>query len=406
MSDIISDLPHVSCFRSIDIRNFLQALAIHLKRHYKVIFRYFISSEYGTDDRYTHRPHYHCLFFVYGDISPYDFSMLVSKYWKYGRTDGIPYCGYDYLIRHNVVKSDSLPADYLRVCNYVCKYVQKSCLFDDVLNKRLSAAMLVIANKISPDDPDSWLSTIHAGRVRSKLKREVCQFHRQSQHFGENYLSSLNINEVMENGVLYMPNQQRLLIPVPIPTYYKRKLFYDLVVVDGAKTWQLNELGIEYKRRQNKKLVNRLAGNFYANSLTYNLGFTRSHCLELADYVYNKQGRINGDCDSVSLVDKLPYVTMFNYVTNSDKERLGQRGLVTSFLGNSYVGYCVDRIPGHYTFSQFISKYVIIDNDLEKDLNKIYYHNNKLNIRRQCAYRLDQRLDNIYKSVRLSRLGH
>lgn len=398
-SDIIPDLPKHSCFRSDDIRHFIESLRIKCKRK-GFNFRYFLSSEYGTDDRYTHRPHYHILFWVYGDVSPLVFSRLVSCYWKKGRTDGVPYKPNSYVLDHNVITSNAIPAQYLRACRYVTKYVQKSCLFDKELNKRVNDVMYVIANKIAGDDSDKWLQSVHAQRVRMKLKRSVNQFHRQSQHFGENLLSSLDLGRLFEDGVIFMPSPKGVKVPVPLCTYFKRKLFYDLVVINGSRVWQLNKLGVQFRDYRRQKLIEQLANTFHAASSTYHLGFGYDRCLHLADYVYNYQGRIKGDLPSTSIVDKLSSVTLFNYVTLTDKEKLGHRGIVNQFIGNSQLGYSVNELPPSYSFKDFIAKYVIIDDDCERDLAHIYYHLSLLNERRQSAFVLTQRLENIYKMMR------
>lgn len=115
-----------SCFNSQDVRLFISRLRQRCKRLFKSNFNYFLSSEYGTSESHTHRPHYHILFFVQGKISPLDFSSLVADTWQKGRTDGRPYKS-DYYVMNNVLNGDS--AKTIRVLKYVTKYISKSCLF-------------------------------------------------------------------------------------------------------------------------------------------------------------------------------------------------------------------------------------------------------------------------------------
>lgn len=140
--DIISCGTADYCFNHKHITDFMKRLRIDLQRHYKgVSIRYFLSSEYGTKNTGTHRPHYHVLFFVYGDISIKEFSLLVSSNWTFGRTDGLPYKPYLYVESHNSISKSSM-ANILHTANYVTKYVQKSCTFQSVLDKRLNHVMI------------------------------------------------------------------------------------------------------------------------------------------------------------------------------------------------------------------------------------------------------------------------
>lgn len=399
MDEIIPDLPHISCFRPIDIRNFIESLRIHLKRYFVgASFRYFIASEYGST-RFTNRPHYHVLFFVRTNdtnLNSVVFSSLVSKFWHYGRTDGFPWKSAGYVNSHNVISGSALPADYLRACRYVTKYVQKSCLFSSDLEKRLNNAMFSIAAKMY----DGWLDTVNAKRVRMKLKRCIAQFHRQSKGFGSSLLSYVDLQSLFESGVIYMPSPKGLKIPVPLPMYYKRKLFYDLIEIDGTKVWKLNKLGIEYRNYRLDKLISDLADLFFGVSLTYKLGFTLDYCLELSEYVYKTQGRIKADTPSNDILEKLPSVTLFNYVTMSDKENLLHCGVVDRFLGNNSIGYKVDELPASYRIKDFIAKYVFLDEDKEKHLNSIYFHLSNLNDGKQNCFSLRQRLESVYKDIR------
>lgn len=396
MSDVIDYLPRVSCFRPEDIRLFIEALRIALKRNYQTNIRYFISSEYGSE-KFTTRPHYHLLLFVYGSISPIQLSQLVAHHWSNGRTDGIPWKSSSYVMTKNVIGSSSSPANYLRACRYVTKYVQKSCLFTDTMNKRLQVAMQLVSNRM----PENWIDSVNAQRLRMKLKRRIAQFHRQSQHFGESLLSEVDLKDLFEKGCVYMPSPKGVRIPVLLSTYYKRKLFYSLVQVDGCKSWQLNELGVQYREYRKTKLIDDLAQLFLSVVRQNHLDLTDDDCVSLADYVYNIQGRINADKESTNLAEKLPSVTLFNYVTMSDKEHLTNTGLYNVYLGNNSIGYQDNPASRCYSIKSFIANHVMIDEKKEKQLNLIYYHLNRLNTSMQDAYELKQRLSEVYKAVRL-----
>lgn len=399
MSDILPILPRVSCFRPSDIRYFIEALRICLKRK-GVSFRYFLASEYGSVN-FTHRPHYHVLFFVNGDISPVEFSRLVAYYWKYGLTDGIPYKSANYVMEHNTIHAGALPANYLRACRYVTKYVQKSCQYDKETERVIMHCMWLVAWKM-PDE--NWMDSVNAKRFQMKLTRHIAQFHRQSKGFGVGCLETIDLKSLFENGCLFMPSPKGIRVPVPLSTYYKRKLFYNLVTIDGCKTWQLNELGVQYRDYRKSRLVQSLSDTFYCASLTFHLGYDQDTCYSLADYVYNVQGRIMADKPSDNLMQKLPSVTLFNYVTLSDKEKLSHRGIINKFIGNNSIGYTEDSLPPSYRISDFISKYVMLDEVKEKQLNKLYYYLSKHNAKRQKGFELRQRLESLYKDLRSTRV--
>ena len=330
MSDLFPWLPSESCFSRSDIRKFIERLRIACKRIFNVTFRFFLSSEYGHDDNYyyrgrmrkaTCRPHYHVMFFLPRFVDLSLFSRLVSDCWIHGRTDGVPYKSLAYIHEHNYISSNSLPLHYLRACRYVTKYVQKSCNYDAVIAKRLKDAIWQCAKHISPENPESWINSDNARHVKAGLKRQLCQFHSQSKHFGESYLSEFDLDSYLENGCIYMPSSKGLKIAIPLSTYYKRKLFYQLCEIDGAKTWQLNDVGKYVKSILSVKLIERLSDRFKSASLTYQLQLTDDDCHQLADYVYNYQGRIKADNGpSPNLLEKLSHIDIYNY---SNKLGLG-----------------------------------------------------------------------------------
>lgn len=398
MSDYVNILPFLPCFNSGHTRRFIEALRIQLKRKFGVEFRFFYSSEYGSSPLCTHRPHYHILMFVYDDgniLSPDVLSGMVAHYWKYGRTDGLPWKDYNYVMSHNVIFGNSRPELFLRACRYVTKYVQKSCSFDKEIDKRLKIASLILRDQLGED----WYNSVNAHRLISKIKRNVSQFHRQSQGFGASYLQNLDLNQLFNDGCLYMPSPKGLKIPINIPMYYRRKLFYDLIEVDGNKVWCLNEIGNEYNLKRREYLISFMADFFYDVSLNYHLGYGKDLCLELSQYVFDVQGRIKADKPSLNLLERLPSVQFFNYITLSDKEHLGRRGIINRFIGNNSIGYTEESLPASYTFGNFIGKFVYLDDGKEKMLSNIYFHLGKRNDKKQSAFALTQDLEQKYKAI-------
>lgn len=394
------------CFDYQHIRKFLQLLRTRLIRagYSKNAFRYFLSSEYGTSEYYNyrgrlrrakHRPHYHVLFYVYDTrIDPLYFSNLVASIWRYGRTDGAPYKGMKYLFDKRVFMSDCALVTRLYTCKYVSKYVQKSCEFDKEICVRVAKVMQRLAEYADPVSPDYWLEKEEARRERLKLLRMVNQFHRQSQHFGESALGDLDLNQLFRDGCLYMPDKKGVKIPIPFPTYYKRKLFYDLIEFNGSRYWVLNELGQQFKAVRYPEIRQRLIDRYECLIHEYHLQF---NAVELADYVLNKRGRIIADKPESTLIERINEIDLFNYSTCSDKLQFGCRGLSRDWLGDSQQGYIKQVFVNRISLPGFIQKCVYFDERLEKQLEELIACMSVSNTRKQQFYELKQRLTNLYK---------
>ena len=252
------NLPHISDF--VDINKYgIKDHSCFNREHYKLFFKrlrrriqytyglteaitYFFSTEYGEDDRYTHRPHYHILLFVKNKvINPVWLSYTISECWEYGRTDGLNFKPLSYVAKHiygyDLGFGSNNEAYTLRaVTHYVAKYIMKNNLFQYQLVKRLK----LIDSKLPPDD-DTTLPM---------LKRQIDMFHQQSQGFGLGYLDYLTEREIealkTDEGLL--PDKDKVIKSVPLPMYYLRKLYYDNIKLqDGRRVWVLNENGINHK---------------------------------------------------------------------------------------------------------------------------------------------------------------
>lgn len=69
------------CFNRMHIRTLIRILWRHYKKGDSSPFAYLIGSEYGVDDRYSQRPHYHAIFFLPCWIDPADFRDFCEKIW-------------------------------------------------------------------------------------------------------------------------------------------------------------------------------------------------------------------------------------------------------------------------------------------------------------------------------------
>lgn len=242
LSDFISldGVADMSCFNLAHYRDFIKRLRTSLFRagYGTNCFKYFLVSEYGTDERFTKRPHYHVLFFVYN--SNLDFitlSQYIQKCWTYGLTDGIDNKPFDYVRNHTFLSSDATTdlSGVLNCCLYISKYVTKSDDYDNKLNSRLSR----LKSMSKYIDFDFEL-----------LSRQVKLFHRQSQGFGIHYLDTLSTTDyerLFKDNLSFMPDSSRVYNYISLPLYFARKLFYTLTKTSTGYSWKLNEEGKKWK---------------------------------------------------------------------------------------------------------------------------------------------------------------
>lgn len=260
LSEFLDDIPKdqdYSCFRLTDYRYFMVRLRRMLEYagyQVKDNLKIFLSSEYGTSEKGTHRPHYHILFFcTVPGLLPMVLSKYVDKAWQKGRTDGYPWQPSNYVLKHVFGAEWQKDKKYLRaICNYVAKYVAKDSSFTKVLDKRIN---ILLTKKFGED----WSFNADAKSYRVKLKHQMDQFHRQSQGFGLAGVLYNDIDEVFETGMMKM-DDKKVVRHAPLSGYLVRKLFYELYVgKDGRKHWRLNQLGIAYSAKHKLKSLDLFA---------------------------------------------------------------------------------------------------------------------------------------------------
>lgn len=241
-------LDDFSCFNREHFKAFVKRLRRKISYHYgikKDCFRYFVTTEYGEDNRFTHRPHYHVLFFVYGPILPIKFSQFVADCWSYGRTDGYPYKPSCYVAEHTYQRGvDHKTTE--SVAMYVSKYITKNSNFMATIRGRLAS----LREKLTYYDTlnNSHILHYHEELLKA-LKRSIEPFHCQSQGFGLGYLDNLTPEKLMyanEDKVI-LQDSHKVVKTYPMPMYYRRKLHYTLEKhADGTRYWQLTDNGVSH----------------------------------------------------------------------------------------------------------------------------------------------------------------
>lgn len=425
----VKDIPFLldqPCFNRDDLRKFFLRLRIFLSRRgYDIAnnLRYFLSSEYGEDNNRTHRPHYHILLFSnVPDLDVLTLSRAISDNWHFGRTDGEKYKGAQYVFNHTIKDLDSVHMQ--NICKYVTKYVMKDSAFDDEIDKRI-AKVLEHRNL----DPKSF----EGREFARELKRNASNFHLQSKGFGSDFLKYNDYNDVIENGIIRCPDSVTTLRMIPLPTYYRRKLFYDLVKdFRGKRCWKLNQLGIRLKYRDVEQNIHRLAVRFSdwnTNLSTYvgNDDYQRVNDIvngylgnrswsDFATYIALFRGtvkpfNVNGsepptlDYWLSSLYEPTENTKYYySYVNMYDRHHFGMPFFYDSYLGSSTDGYRPLLIGEKLRLDDFCKEYLIDENTYKEfnDFDKLFElycmtlvrHNEA----RNGAFNEIERLKKLYKS--------
>lgn len=92
-------------------------------------FSYLIGAEYGIDERYTQRPHYHGLYFLSSDIDPHDFMCVIRQIWS-GRLSSIYQASHRHTYRWIYGNLGFvLPFDDDVEHDYIVKSADSACLY-------------------------------------------------------------------------------------------------------------------------------------------------------------------------------------------------------------------------------------------------------------------------------------
>lgn len=409
------------CFSLPHIQEFFNRLRIQFRRKYnvdgKLPLRYFLTSEYGTDEKFTHRPHYHIILYCLDSlVNPIDLSYLISNCWLYGRTDGARYNGKRYVLEKRVIRAHTKDGDSAHLHQYVAKYVEKDSDFSKVIKDRLYRYMYnlyltecqqtyaggdssnwLLDNdgfpfKMSPkyvNDLDfiTWLRIPRVHSIFLKTKHLVEQFHKQSQGFGEYLLEKLDMPYLWRTGAqkFRLPDKNATIINVPLSIYYYRKLFQEQVYLADKLVWQYTEFGKKFsdvrKFRQSRYLADDIMNTFRL----YNY-----HCVvdyqKLADYSIYHENSIGYVRGSSSVDDRLSSLHWFLF------KRHGKR-YVSEFYypdDSEYIDFSID-------FDYFARLNITHDDYYDKLLDKYRELKSIISSSKQEAYDMKQKRRKLFK---------
>lgn len=260
----------------------------------------------GLKRRGTMRPHYHLMLFVTDPaLTPEVLNEHVGRKWTYGFHDnGKSPAKFRRNTFHSGLNDVDRKVRLRGLACYIGKYMHKDADYEKVIGSRIDAIAYSMCPEPSFDTDESrdinemsaqYKKMMEQGSltpfdfVKPKSKADeyrllrttnvtsplgsskkvystsfktredwlqswkVCRkraydlvgtFHGQSKHFGEHalYDPSFDIDEVAETGKMKMPDQKKVWKFIPIPMYYRRKLFYHQVRKDDGKLmWMLND---------------------------------------------------------------------------------------------------------------------------------------------------------------------
>lgn len=433
------------CFSRSDLRLFFVRLRRRLSYYgYKSAghLKYLVCSEYGKDDYYhdsfgrlrkgTNRPHYHVLFFSTFDIAVGDLKSAIDYCWQNGRTDKLRRYGY----HKNVFYGSDSDRSILGVAHYVSQYVQKSSEYSRQVDRRINAVMheaylaheklcysrtkenddlvvsdtvynryfpprLAVSYKEVPYTYGNWCRSIYAKQLRNSLVHTIKQFMLSSKGFGISALSEIDLLHLYRTGMVTMPDTNSLVRSIPIPKYYERKLFEELVTFDnGLKVWQKTSEGQLYAHKKKVLSFDLLSKKY--ESLYRNYGYYPCDPVDLARYVVYKKGYLKGVLDyEPTFTEKLDFPCWCNYTCPLDVHLYHMPLISNDFLGlASTLGrwYHVDLRPRDCLLvKDFVSKYVYSDPFFDSILDHLASLQVIENQHRQTAFDNLQRLRNIYK---------
>lgn len=252
-------------------------------------FKYFMAAEYGEE---RHRPHYHVEFFVYDStIDPIYFNKLCHKCWGKGRCDGVNEFGTKYVLDKKTFFAGQADSEHLRGhLNYISKYLVKDSNFESTIRERLdyafrlirfSEVLEVMRAPIYQELPveDVWeMTAMTPKQVRvfctergydyetlcislkekqltgfyktfyNDVRRNICQFTRQSQGFGLYMIEKLTPEWIYEHNEVRMPDAEKVWLNVPIPNYIVNKLFKEKQLdKDGNTYYAWSDYGNEFR---------------------------------------------------------------------------------------------------------------------------------------------------------------
>ena len=214
--DVTSSICDMLCNSKRDVQLFMK----RLRSLYDGPIRYYLVSEYGNDERYTHRPHYHVQFFFPSPtITPEQASKFIRQAWENGRTDGIEDKGEKYFYSKRCFTSFT---PYIQnIILYITKYMHKD------YNYYNNVVEPVIAYLHRSLDPNKTNKMSYSLKLRKrKIKSHIGNFMLCSKGIGESYLTEKHRMFHMKQSHVRLRYPSGKFYGLPLPRYYVKKFYY------------------------------------------------------------------------------------------------------------------------------------------------------------------------------------
>ena len=267
--DVSEKITDMLCNSKRDV----QLFAKRLRAAYTGQFRYYLVSEYGNDDRFTHRPHYHALFFFPSPtITAEQASKLIREKWENGRTDGIEDKGNKYFYSKRCFLSFT---PYIQnIIFYITKYMHKD------YNYYNNVVVPVIAYLHKSLDPNKTNKMSYALKLRErKIKSHIGNFMLCSNGIGESYLTEKHRFLHVKQSHVRLRYPSGKYYGLPLPRYYVKKFYY---IRDKDNTLLPTPLG-----EQRQKYLQQYQLESTITEVMAALGISHSDAVPVARYYLN-----------------------------------------------------------------------------------------------------------------------
>lgn len=262
LSAYSSEIPFIYSFRKTDLQTYFNSTRKYFERlGIDKPFRYFVVSEYGSDECYTQRPHFHALLFLSPNLADYYNSMSsgnisdiilsdFSKYWSNG------------IVSES--KKYGLIVSNTHCMHYVSKYISKTSALSNL--KRFSIFQDFILTNYDRLNPIDLKYQKSPQSLFRHYIRKACSgfFVLKSKNFGcqvldrfEPMIADGDISRLCDcwlDGFRFEVHGETYSFPFSM--YYFRKLFYNFRA-DGS--YYLSDLGFKFRC----ELTNRAVYNFF-----------------------------------------------------------------------------------------------------------------------------------------------
>lgn len=214
--DVSQNITDMLCNSKRDVQLFFK----RLRSLYDGPIRYYLVSEYGNDDRYTHRPHYHVQFFFPSPtITPEQASKLIKQAWENGRTDGIEDKGERYFYSKRCFTSFT---PYIQnIILYITKYMHKDYSY---YNQVVEPVIAYLHRLLDPNKNNKMSYDLKL-RER-KIKSNIGNFMLCSKGIGESYLTEKHRLFHVKQSHVRLRYPSGKYYGLPLPRYYVKKFYY------------------------------------------------------------------------------------------------------------------------------------------------------------------------------------